>query len=122
MINAKSTVRTLLINYATLTALVPVNSILADRPEVITTFPLITIQTETIRLDADYKDNVPQSDIIETTIHIWQKATGSTGAIATAIDDVMVLNLWGMERAIDLVEPDTKVQHKVMNYSRRIFK
>jgi len=122
MINAKYTVRNLLINYAPLTALVPANSILADRPETITVFPIITIQTATMRLDADYKDNVPQSDIIETTVHVWQKPTGSTSVIATAIDDVMTLNLWGMERAIDLVEPDTKVQHKVLNYSRRIFK
>lgn len=80
-------------------------------------FPRLTY-LETNQPSAANYDDAPKA--VDSTIecHIWTAASVSTTTIAKALDAVMLGLLFNVDFSEDLVEAETRVNHRVVRYSR----
>lgn len=118
MANAKALIRTALVADATLTALVPATRILSAWPDVEPTYPIIVIQLiDSFVADMSLFDDQPYSDQVSIQIDAWNKPGLSLTAIFNAINAVMEAQRWNRDSAIELVEPETKLQRLTCRYS-----
>lgn len=123
MTDIKTTVRNILINYATLTALVPATRITLWHQNIINTLPCITYnEIDNYNLDDDIADDMPYADHFTIQIDVWTAPGVSTFNIANAINTVMESNYWIREASEDLIEQDTKIQRKLMRYTTRLLR
>lgn len=119
MTDAKTMVRTALVNSAPLTALVPASRIFAGWPTSFKTLPCISYAERTNYVD-DYADNLPASDVMEVEIQVFHEAQKSTTAIAQAVDNAMIPAGWNRDSAQDLFMPEDTTNRKLMTYSMRL--
>lgn len=80
--------------------------------------PIVTYQ-ELNQLDESqgYWDNAPNSVASTIQIDVWTSGSSTTN-IAKSVDRVMHGLLFSADFSADLYEPNTKIQHRVMRYSR----
>jgi len=71
-------------------------------------------------VDGGYKDNFAVSYDTDIQIDVWTANNISTSAISIAASSVMEGLLFNLDSAIDVPDPDTKLQHKVLRFSRRV--
>jgi hypothetical protein len=122
MTSSKVTFRNLLINDVALTALVPATRIFLSWPDNFNTLPCISYQeSNNFTADGDYADDNPISETSVFEVHIWTNPQVSSTAIAQAVDTIMNNNLWNRDGSVDMKEPDTGYNHKVMTYSTRLY-
>jgi hypothetical protein len=119
MIDHNTAFRTVLINAATVTALVPATRIYKTWFPASATFPLITYQkTNDYNDDADYFDNEAKSDHVEIECHVFTLPNTSTFAIANAVDTAVKASGYNRNYSADLQDPGD-YGHTVMRYSKR---
>jgi len=71
-------------------------------------------------VDEGYKDNFAISYDTDMQIDVWTANNVSTSSISIAVSSVMEALLFNLDSAIDVPDPDTKLQHKVLRFSRRV--
>ncbi|QBP06944.1 DUF3168 domain-containing protein [Virgibacillus phage Mimir87] len=85
-------------------------------------FPRIVYQ-EITNNDDDYADNKATSALVKFQMSIYcdSKTIGKQTPIAKEIDDVMKSIDYAQYDSIDLYETDTKLYHKPVRYSKKIY-
>lgn len=83
----------------------------------ISVFPKLTY-LETNQPSAANYDDAPKA--VESTIecHIWTVEGSSTTTIAKVLDVIMIGLLFNVDFSEDLVEAETRVNHRVVRYTR----
>jgi hypothetical protein len=121
MIDSKYAFRTTLIGSSALTALVPATRITQAWPKKDVVFPLIVFrEIDNYTVDEDYQDDQPKSETSVMQVDIFCKPESSSTAIAQAVDNALVAELWNRDYSEDFVEPDSYLTHKVIRYSKRL--
>jgi hypothetical protein len=117
----KLAVRTTLINHAPLTAIVPVARIFQGWPASFNALPSIAFREVNNYLeDQDFNDDSPVSELSEMQFDIFSMPQSSPTAIAQALDDALITDLWTRDFSEDIVEDDSGIIHRVVRYSKRI--
>lgn len=82
--------------------------------------PIVTYQElNQYNADEDYYDDSVFAATSEIQIDVWV-SSGSTSTIVKRIDSIMQGLLFNVDYSGDMYESDTKIQHRVVRYSRRI--
>ena len=116
-LDAKSWVYGKLTGNGPLTALVPATSMLSAWPNTFVNVPMISY-LEGNQSNGDFADNGAVSNDVFIEIHIFTAYTQSTTPIAQAVDAVMSGLRFTLSFSSELPEPQQKVRHRVMKYSR----
>lgn len=102
-------------NTALVTALGSSDRIQFMYPNSFNVLPVVTYEEINNRNVAFY-DNVPFADEATIQVDVW--ANTSTTAIAKLIDNALLPLLFTRDFSSDVPEPDAKIFHRVMRYSR----
>ena len=122
MIDAKTFIRTILINNGALVALVPATRIFFSWPASFNTLPVIAFrEINNFTDDNDIQDDLPDSENSNIQIDIFCLPNQSTTAIAKAVDTALTAAFYNRDYSEDMVEPGTQNIHKVMRYSAKLF-
>lgn len=118
MIDAKTLVRTALINNTTLTALVDADSIFPAWLNDTTTYPCICIiETNCTNDDMSYHDSHVFNDMVEIELHIFSAPDTDNFAIKSAIAKALE-PAWNRDFCTDM-QDISGLSHTVMRYSTR---
>ena len=121
MFDVKKFVYSALKNDATLVGLLgSADKIQFYYPNDFNALPIVTYQEiNQSNSDEDYYDDFVFAATSEIQIDVWV-SSGSTSTIVKRIDSIMQGLLFNVDYSGDLYEPDTKIQHRVVRYSRRV--
>ncbi len=100
-----------------LLALVPLGQIQRSYPNSFKNTPIVAY-TPSNQMNAVVSDNVPVGNDIYVDIHVFVDYTASTTAIAQAVDVVMTGLRFTLSFSSELPEPQNKIRHLIMKYSR----
>ena len=116
MLDSKVYVYGLLKNNTALVSALGSNSkIQFQYPNDFNALPIITFTEENNR-NINFFDNQSFADEISIKIDVWSNT--STSALSKLVDAVFAPDLWTRGYCADVPEPDAKIFHKVMKYSR----
>lgn len=119
MLPSKSFLYNLLSTDATILSIVgSTDQIYFSYPDSFETVPLICY-IEDNAPSTDYADNVPFASGSDITIDVYTAKNVSTTALVTAIESVLVNNLYAITFSGDVPEPDVRLQHRVIKCSRK---
>lgn len=104
--------------YQTLTAIPGIPQVVFGWPETFEVMPLVSYQ-EVGQYVAEWFDNAPL--VIDSTmeVHVWTDSGSTTTATMSAISNALTGALWTLTFSADAPEPDTRIRHRVMRFSRR---
>ena len=91
--------------------------VMQEYPDVLNTLPVVVF-SESNQVHGYFGDNLPWSYDISIDIHVFTRYDVSTSAISGAIDDLMTSLLFTLMMSQDMDDPNIKVRHKVLKYSR----
>lgn len=116
MLDSKSYIYALLTgNSALTTALGSSSKIQYAYPNDFNALPIITFIEENNR-NLNFFDNAGFSDEVSVKVDVWTNV--STTAISKLVDNVFSADLWTRTFSADAPDPDSKIFHKVLKYSR----
>lgn len=85
----------------------------------ITSFPRVTY-LETNQPSSDNYDDAPKAVRSDIEIHVWTAQGISTTTIAGIVDGIMAGLLFNTDYSADMMESETRINHRVMRYGRTL--
>jgi hypothetical protein len=113
----KTWVRTALLADTAFSALVPAGQVLSAWPNLFSTLPMVTLMSAN-QANNVFVDDAPMANDLVLELHVFVAYTSSAQPILQALDAVMVKKMWTLNMSRELPEPQQKVRHWVVTYSR----
>jgi hypothetical protein len=119
MYNTKQYIYNLLSTDATILSIVSSSdNIYFGYPASFQTLPVIAYMEDN-NLPTDWADNAPYSWESYVTIDVYTSKSTSTTALAQAVGDLLIANLYAVTLFSDVFDPDQNIQHKVIKATRK---
>jgi hypothetical protein len=120
ILNVKKWIYAKLIADAALVAAVgDVKRIIYGMPNNFNILPVLSY-TESSQVPYFWSDNSQLGATVSFDFDIFTVYGTDPQAIAEKLDAVLTANLWSLEVSMDFMEPDLKIQHKSLKYTRTL--
>jgi hypothetical protein len=120
MLDVKAYVYGLLSGSTTLTTALGAGSIVYAFPQAFETLPIVSYEETNQRAtDDNYGDNLSRGCESDIQIDVWTRFDTSTSAIVKIVDSIMEAALFNIDFSGDFNEPENRIQHRVIRYSRK---
>lgn len=116
-LDPKTWVRIALLADSSFAALVPASQLLSAWPNIYTVLPMVSVMNAN-QTNNVFVDNTPMANDLALEFHIFVAYTVSALPIIQALDAVLSKKLWTLNMSRELSEPQQKVRHVVVTYSR----
>lgn len=120
MLDVKKYVYGLLIGSGTLTTALGAGKIVYAFPQTFAVLPIISYEETNQRsTDDNYGDDMSRGCESDIQIDVWTRFDTSTTAIVKIVDSIMEAALFNIDFSGDFNEPENRIQHRVIRYSRK---